>query len=166
MSKKIKVLTIGSLLLNMLLIGVIIGDMSHRLGREHFFGRHAPELVSKLPEDKAELFRETVERVHLDNKDVHKQIGEARERAMKILTAPEFDEAAYLVEVDKIHELKGFMKQRLADATIELARQFEQEERKVLAQHLRRGKRKKTRYLKTNNFDKQSLVPSAQKNID
>lgn len=141
MSKEMKVLTIGSLLLNVLLIGVIIGDMSHRLRREDFFGRHAPELASKLPEDKAELFRETVERVHLDNKDVHKQIREARERAMKILTAPEFDEAAYRVKVDKIHELKGFMKRRLADATVELARQFDQEERKVLAHHLRRPPR-------------------------
>jgi uncharacterized membrane protein len=141
MSKKMKVLTIGSLLLNVLLIGVIIGDMSHRLRRKDFFGRHAPELASKLPEDKAELFRETVERVHLDNKDVYKQIREAREKTMKILTAPEFDEAAYRVKVDKIYELKGFMKRRLADATVKLARQFDQEERKVLAHHLRRPSR-------------------------
>jgi hypothetical protein len=33
------------------------------------------------------------------------------------------------------------MKRRLADATIELARQFNQEERSALAQYLRRFKR-------------------------
>ena len=141
MSTKIKVLTIGSLLLNVLLIGVIIGDMSHRFHREPFWGRHAPELASRFPQNKAELFRETVQRVHLDNKDIHKQIREARKNAMKILTAPEFDEAAYRVKVDQIHELKGFMKQRLADATIELAKQFDQEERTALAEHLRRPPR-------------------------
>ena len=141
MSKKMKILILGSLLLNVLLIGVILGDLSHRLRREHFVGRHARELASKLPEDKAELFLETVERVHLHNKDVHKQIREARKRAMKILAAPEFDEAAYQIEVEKLRELRGLMKQRLADATIELARQFDQEERRALAQHLRRPPR-------------------------
>lgn len=141
MSTKIKVLTIGSLLLNVLLIGVVIGDMSHRFRREPFWGRHAPKLASRLPENKAELFRETLESVHLANKDVHKQIREARSSAMEILTAPEFDEAAYRVKVDKIHELKGFMKRRLVDATIELAKQFDQEERRALAENLRRPPR-------------------------
>ena len=141
MSTKIKVLTIASLLLNVLLIGVVIGDMSHRSDREPFWGRHGQEMASRLPENKAELFRETLQRVHLHNKDVHKKIRESRKRAMKILTAPEFDEAAYRVEVDKIHELKGFMKRRLADATIDLAKQFDQEERKALAQHLKRPPR-------------------------
>lgn len=139
MSRKMKVLTIGSLLLNVLLIGVIIGDMSHRLHREHFFGER--ELASKLPEDKAELLLDTVEKVHLNNRDVHRQIRQARRRAMKILTAPEFEEASYQIEVEKLHELRGLMGQRLADATLQLARQFNQEERKVLAQQLRRPPR-------------------------
>lgn len=141
MSKKMKVLVIGSLLLNVLLVGVIIGDMSHRLREEPYFGRHAREFSSKLPEDKAALFLETVEKVHLNNRDVHKQIREARRRAMKILTSPEFDEAAYRGQVKKLHELRGLMKRRLADATIELARQFNQQERRALAAHLRRPPR-------------------------
>jgi uncharacterized membrane protein len=138
MSRKMKVLTIGSLFLNVLLIGVVIGDMSHRFRREDFSGRRARELSSKLPEDKAALFLETVEKVHLNNRDIHKQIREGRRRAMKILTAPKFDEAAYQIQVEKLHELRGLMMRRLADATMALARQFDQQERKVLAQHLRR----------------------------
>jgi uncharacterized membrane protein len=137
MSRKMKVLTIGSLFLNVLLIGVVIGDMSHRFRREDFFGRHARELSSKLPEDKAALFLETVEKVHLNNRDIHKQIREGRRRAMKILAAPKFDEAAYQIEVEKLRELRGLMMRRLADATIELARQFDQQERRALAQYLR-----------------------------
>ena len=141
MSKKMKVLVIGSLLLNVLLVGVIIGDMSYRLREEPYFGRHAREFSSKLPEDKAALFSETVEKVHLNNRDVHKQIREARKRAMRILTARDFDEAAYQAQVEKLHELRGLMSRRLADATIELARQFDQKERRALAQYLRRPPR-------------------------
>ena len=141
MSKKMKALIIGSLLLNVLLVGVIIGDMSHRLRREDFSGRHARELSLKLPEDKVALFLETVEKVHLNNRDVHKQIREARKTAMRILTANDFDEAAYQIQVEKLQELRGLMMRRLAGATIELARQFDQEERRALARYLRRPPR-------------------------
>ena len=137
MSKKMKILIFSSLLLNVLLAGVVIGDVSHRFHKEYFVRKSVQEFASKLPEDKAALFLETVERVHLTNRDAYDQIREARKEAMKLLSEPEFDEAAYRLQVEKIHELRSLMKRRLADATIELARQFSQAERKALAQHLR-----------------------------
>jgi uncharacterized membrane protein len=138
MSKKIKILIFISLLLNVLLVGVVIGDVTHRFHIEHFVQKSAQEFASTLPGDKAALFLETVERVHLNNRDAYNQIREARKEAMKLLSAPEFDESAYRLHIEKIHELRSLMKRRLADATIELARQFSQEERSTLAQHLRR----------------------------
>jgi uncharacterized membrane protein len=137
MSKKIKILIFSSLLLNVLLAGVVIGDVSHRFHKEYFVRKSVKEFASKLPEDKAALFLETVERVHLNNRDAYHQIREAKKEAMKMLAAPEFDETAYRLQVEKIHELRSLMKRRLADATIELAKQFSQKERKALAQHLR-----------------------------
>ena len=136
MSKKMKVMVLSSLLLNALLIGIIVGDLSHRFGSEHFVGRHA-EFISKLPQDKAELFLKTVERIHLNNRNIYNKIRKARKEAMKILAAPEFDEAAYRLKLKKLHELGDLMMQGLANATIEIARQFGQEERRALAQHLR-----------------------------
>jgi uncharacterized membrane protein len=137
MSKKMKILIFSSLLLNVLLAGVVIGDMSHRFHKEYFVRKSVKEFALKLPADKAALFLETVERVHLDNQDAYNQIREARKEAMRLLSAPEFDESAYRLQVEKIHELRSLMKRRLADATIELAKQFNQKERKALAQHLR-----------------------------
>ena len=99
------------------------------------------EFASKLPGDKAALFLETVKRVHLNNQDAYNEIRESRKEAMKLLSAPEFDESAYRLQVEKIDNLRSLMKRRLADATIELARQFNQEERSALAQHLRRFSR-------------------------
>ena len=66
------------------------------------------------------------------------KIRETRERTISILRAPVFDEAAYQIEVEKLHQLRGLMMQRLADATKDLAKQFNQEERRGLAEHLRR----------------------------
>jgi len=138
MSKKIKILIFSSLLLNVLLAGVVIGDVSHRFHKEYFVRKSVKEFASKLPGDKAALFLETVKRVHLSNRDAYNQVREAKKEAMKLLSAPEFDEAAYRLQVEKIHELRSLMKRRLADATIELARQFSQKERSALAQHLKR----------------------------
>jgi uncharacterized membrane protein len=137
MTKKIKILIFSSLLLNVLLVGVVIGDVSHRFHKEYFVRRSVQEFASKLPEDKAALFLETVEKVHINNRNAYKKIREAGKEAMKLLSEPEFDEAAYRLQIEKIHELRSLMKGRLADATIELARQFSQEERSALAQHLR-----------------------------
>jgi uncharacterized membrane protein len=137
MNKKIKILIFSSLLLNVLLAGVVIGDMSHRFHKEYFVRKSVKEFASKLSADKAALFLETVERVHLNNQDAYNQIREARKEAMRLLSAPEFDESAYRLQVEKIHELRSLMKRRLANATIELAKQFNQKERKALAQHLR-----------------------------
>jgi uncharacterized membrane protein len=141
MTKKVKILIFSSLLLNVLLAGVIIGDVSHRFHKEYFVRKFVKEFASKLPENKAALFLETVKRVHLNNQDAYNEVREARNEAMKILSAPKFDESAYRLQVEKIHMLRSLMKRRLADATIELARQFNQEERSALAQHLRRFSR-------------------------
>jgi uncharacterized membrane protein len=137
MSKKMKTLIFGSLLLNVLLAGVVIGDVSHRFEKEYIVRKSVEEFASKLPKDKAALFLKTVERVHLNNRDAYHEVREARKEAMKLLSAPEFDESAYRLQVEKIHKLRSLMKQRLADATIELARQFNQEERSAFAEHLR-----------------------------
>jgi uncharacterized membrane protein len=141
MNRKVKILIFSSLLLNVLLAGVIIGDVSHRFHKEYFVRKFVKEFASKLPADKAELFLETVKRVHLNNQDAYNEIREARNKAMKLLSAPKFDESAYRLQVEKIHMLRSLMKRRLADATIELARQFNQKERSDLAQHLRRFSR-------------------------
>lgn len=49
MSKTTRILIISSLILNVLLIGIIIGGMSDRLFRKDFPGRKPPALGLKLP---------------------------------------------------------------------------------------------------------------------
>jgi uncharacterized membrane protein len=138
MSKTIKILILTSLVLNILLIGFIIGNVSHRLFRENPLRRKPPELAVRLPQEKEKLFFDTMKKVHVENRNIRKQIRNARERIFTILTAPQFDEASYDSEVKKLHELRGLMMQRLSNATKQLAKQLNQEERKGLAEYLRR----------------------------
>jgi uncharacterized membrane protein len=141
MSKTIKILVISSLVLNLLLVGFIAGNISHRFFTEDSFRGKSRELAAKLPPDKKKDFLDTMDKVRLENRDIRRQIRETRERIFNILTAPQFNEASYESETKKLEELRGLMTERLSHAAKELARQFNQEERKILAEHLRRPPR-------------------------
>jgi len=137
MSKTIKVLIFSSLVLNILLIGFIIGNVSHRLSRGDSYRKETPELAVKLSPEKEKIFSDTMEKVRMENRSIRKQIREARERIFAILIAPQFDVASYESEVENLHELQGLMIKQLSKATKELAMQFNQEERRALAKYLR-----------------------------
>jgi uncharacterized membrane protein len=138
MGRTVKIGVICSVLLNVLFAGILIGSLSHRLFTREPPWRHPPGISIKLPPDKEKLLGETMEKVWMENRDLHRQVREAREKTLSILTAADFDPEAYQVEVNKIHSLMGLLDQRLADTVKGLAGQFNQEERKGLAEHLRR----------------------------
>jgi uncharacterized membrane protein len=139
MSNKLRVLFMVSLLLNVLLVGFVLGDLSNRFRRDYFLGQQGREFVSALPEDKARWVFETFQGVHSMNRDAHKKVRRARREVIEILTAPAFDEAAYRAQVDRIHGLRGLMRGRLTDATVQMAQQLDREDRVALARHLKRG---------------------------
>lgn len=141
MSKQMKIIVICSLFLNVLLAGVILGHLSTRLKSEELPPRPGQELAGKLSPDKLKLFEESMRRVHGKNREIIKQIEEEREKTLILLTEPEFNESAYQAEVKKLHDLRGQTMQNLANVTIDMARHFSLEERKALAEMLKRPPR-------------------------
>jgi uncharacterized membrane protein len=137
MSKNIKILIVCSLVLNILLIGFVTGDVSHRFFKKDSFRKKPPKLSVKLSPEKEKLFLDTIEKVRLENRSIRNQMKETREKIFSILIAPEFDETAYESEAKKLHELRGLMMQQLSNATKETAKQFNEEERKALAVYLK-----------------------------
>jgi uncharacterized membrane protein len=145
MSKTIKILILGSVVLNILLLGIIIGNVSQRFFREDSLRRTPSEWTVKLPPEKERLFSGTMGKVRSENREIRKQIREGREKIFSILTAPQFDETAYESETKKLHERRMLMMHQLSDSTKQLARQFNQEERKALAEQLKRSQRARMR---------------------
>ena len=136
MSKKVKIFLAVSVLLNFLLIGLVMGHISHRGRAGKIMERRVRRLASHLPPAKKTLFLDTLRKVYEGNRDVYEEIRASRRRIVKVMSDPEFDEDAYQAEVDKIHELRGRMMKHLSDATKDLAKKFSPEERKALADHL------------------------------
>jgi len=138
MSKKVKMLLVASLVLNVLFAGVIMGNVFHRIGWRSASKHDDRVLAAKLSPEKYKLFTEVMGGARSECKQIRKQIRENREQVLGILTAPEFDEASFQREVDTLNDLRGQVADRLAVATLELARQFDPEERRLLGKYLER----------------------------
>lgn len=137
MSKNIKILIVCSLVLNILLIGFVTGNMSHRFFKGDSFRKKPPKLSVKLSPEKEKLFLDAMEKMRLENRVIRNQMKETRENIFSILTAPEFNETAYESESKKLLELRELMMQQLSNAMKDLSKQLNQEERKALAAYLK-----------------------------
>ncbi len=140
MSRKIKILVVASMVLNVLLAGVIIGNLTHQMGRWSAF-RNDRALAAKLPPEKYKLFTEIMGGARSECKQIRKQIRETRAQTLGILMAAEFDEQSFQREAARLRDLRGQVSDRMAGATLQLARQFDSEERRLLGRYLERPPR-------------------------
>jgi len=136
MSRTVKIVVVASVVLNVLLAGVIIGSLAHqKMGRWSAF-RQDRALAAKLPPEKYRLFTEVMGGARSECKQIRKQIKATRAQTLGILTAPEFDEQSFQREVERLRDLRGQVSDRMAGATLQLARQFNPEERRLLGKYL------------------------------
>ena len=136
MNTRARWLIISSLVLNVLLVGIIIG---HTVKRMEFRERRMERIAvqENVPEAIRKQFHEVMRSVHKENRDLHREAHEARVKALDILVAEPFDEAAYQAQTETLHRLRGEMMQRMADATKTLALSLPPKERSALAEMLK-----------------------------
>lgn len=144
MSHKMKVLLTVSLALNILLAGIFIGQFSKDFMKYREWEKDIEKSVGKLPPDKAKLVKEALWTLKNETRETKKEIRKTRGNISKILVAPEFNEADFDKEIKKLHELQGRIMSYFAEATKELASQFNRDERRIISdllQNRRRGYR-------------------------
>ena len=100
--------------------------------------------LAKLPAEKAELVKSTFKEMRTERK-ANKQAHKSEREVMKqILTAPEFNRAAFVGKAQELSAKHGAMKVKGAEKIANLATQLNQEERKILAEMLpKKGKKGK-----------------------
>lgn len=132
MTRNIKFFIIVSVMLNVVLGGLVIGHASHR------FGHAMPQAMSSLPPEKQAEFRDAMKKVHGEEGSGWKDVRTSREKIAGILTAPAFDKAAYMAEVEKMQAQRSKKWKQMANAIAGLAEHWSQQERKALAEMLQR----------------------------
>jgi len=139
MSKTVKLAFLGSLVLNLLLLGVVVGFMPRGLeatppGRQ----QRLEEALKKVPEPAQSRFREKFAQMRAATDPLRRQIDQARGETLRLLAADRFDEAAYDREVSKIEGLRTEMFKSMGQNFKQTAKEVSPEERRLLAEVLRR----------------------------
>jgi uncharacterized membrane protein len=138
MTKTIKLAFVASLLLNLLLLGVILGQVPRAFEAAPNRQQRMEESLSKLPEPTQARFREKFAQIRAAGEPLRHEIDQARTEALRILSTEPFDEVAYDREVNKINALRAESFKRMGQMIKQTARELAPDERRMLADLLRR----------------------------
>jgi uncharacterized membrane protein len=138
MTKTVKLMFLASLVLNLVLLGVILGHAPRGLETTPTRQQRMEERLKTLPEPAQSRLREKFTQIRAAAEPLRRQIDEARAETIRLLGAEPFDEAAYDREVSKIEELRAEMSKRMGQAIKQTPKELSPEERRMLADMLRR----------------------------
>lgn len=99
------------------------------------------EEFSKLPQEKQQLIINTMKTMKESRSEFREEMKAAKNEMKDALTAPEFDETKFLASAQKIEKLREQRRQMKIQSITEIAPQFTQEEREILAKIFHKGKR-------------------------
>ena len=139
MTKAVKLAFLASLVLNLLLLGVILGQVPRGLeAPPPTRQQRMEEGLKKLPEPAQSRFREKFAQIRASSDRLRQQIDGARAETLRLLSADPFDAAAYDRQVNKIGELRSEMFKQMGQNFKQTAKELSPEERRMLADLLRR----------------------------
>ena len=134
MNQKFKWLILLSLLLNVLLVGILFGQLPRRIDRDGYRQQIMEQAIKKLPESAREPFRQKLEAMRAEAEPIRNQIREARDESIRIVIAEPFDEAAFDRQVNKINDLRV----QMADILKEAAKSLPPDQRRALGETMKR----------------------------
>lgn len=135
MNGKLKMAFLASILLNVLLVGILLGALPHHFEQDLSRRQRIEKALKELPESVQARFREQMESL---GEPLREQSSRAREEAIRLLLAEPFDESAYDRQISKINEIRVQMATHMAKIVKDIARDLPLEQREVLAEVLRR----------------------------
>lgn len=139
MSKGLKIFLAVSVLLNVLLIGILIGTLSHTFFWRMEKGKRVFLFHEELPPEKRELVLGALKELRSETKETRKELKKKRDEIIDVFTAPQFDAKKFDQGVAEMHAIMGKLADELAQATKKIAAGLDQQERKALGEAMRRS---------------------------
>jgi uncharacterized membrane protein len=141
MNKALKLAFVASITLNVLFIGVLLGQLPQRFDRRFSPRDRLEAAVKELPEPARSRVGSRMEQMHKEIDPIRDQMEKTRNEIIAVFVAEPFDEVAYDRAVSKIDELRLQMGKRLATNVKEIAKELPAEQRKTLARAFERSPR-------------------------
>ena len=134
MNQKLKWIVLASILLNVLLVGILFGQLPRRMDRDVYRQQIMEQAVKKLPESTRDPFRQKLADMRAAAEPIRSQIREARDESIRIVTTEPFDEAAFDRQVKKINDLRV----QMANILKEAAKNLPPDQRRALGETMKR----------------------------
>jgi uncharacterized membrane protein len=141
MSKQLKIAFLASLILNVVLIGVLLGQSPRRFDRDARREQRADQVLDGLPAEAQARLRQKLEEIRTISQPLFQQIRAAQDEAVRALGADPFDGAGYEREIGELNRLRVESTNHLSKAAKEIALSLSPEERRRFAELLRRPPR-------------------------
>lgn len=138
MNRRLKLAFLASMIVNVLLLGVILGQSPRRFDREDRRQQRLEQGLKDLPDAARARLREKYQRLRAEAEPHFKQLREVQDGAVRLLGAEPFDEAAYDQQVMKINELRMGLTKRLSQVVKDAVKDLSPEERRRFAELLQR----------------------------
>jgi len=138
MNRNVKMVFVASLILNVLLIGVLLGQSPRRFDRGAMRQQRMDQALKDLPEAGQSRLREKFQQLRAAADPLFGQIRKNEEDAVQLLGEEPFDESAYDRQVSKITEMRVEMTKKLSQVVKDAIKDLTREERRRFAELLRR----------------------------
>jgi uncharacterized membrane protein len=138
MNRTARITFVASIILNVLLIGVLLGQTPRRFDRGALRQQRLDQALKDLPEADQNRLRERVQKLRAAADPLFGQIRLAEDEAVQLLGKENFDEAAYDNQVNKINALRQNMTRQLSQVVKDSTKDLSAAERRRFADLLRR----------------------------
>jgi uncharacterized membrane protein len=141
MSKTGRLAFIASLVLNLLFLGIILGQVPRASAPPSSRDQRREQALKKFPEPLQTRLREKFAEVRASGDPYRQQMDEARDETLRMLSTEPFDAAAYDAQLRKMEALRIEIVKSMGQRIRQQAKELTPEERRALAEVLRRPAR-------------------------
>ena len=138
MSRSTKLAFIGSLVLNLLLLGFLIGQSPRRFDRGAMREQLMEQKIKDLPEASRDRLRQRFKQLRAIGEPLFDQLRQAQDETVGLLGAEPFDLAAFDRQEARIIQLRAETTKQLSQAVKDAIKDLTPQERQRFAEILRR----------------------------
>ncbi len=138
MNRTARITFVASIILNVLFIGMFLGQTSRRFDRGALRQQQFDRVLKDLPEAEQNRLRQRLQKLRAAADPLFAQIRQAEDEAVQLLGKEPFDEAAYDRQVSKIIDLRQNMTRQLSQVVKDSTKDLSATERRRFADLLRR----------------------------
>lgn len=138
MNRKTKIAFLVSIILNVILIGVLLGQSPRRFERGAMRQQRLEQAIKDLPEASQTRLRERFQQLRSAADPLFEQMRRAQDEAIQLLSAEPFDEATFDRQEVRINDLRAEMTKRMSQTIKTAIKDLSPEERRRFTAMLRR----------------------------